>query len=113
MLIQIDTIFYDSISARNDVHARKYTEKENYFHKGQPIYINPEMVRTIRPHEVKELFYVSFSENSEPIVVKKEEVTKILEACRQKQDTAEAVKQISYLTSAIRDLWQLLRARLH
>lgn len=128
MYIEIHPFFYDTFAVRRDMHAyledSKGTPSNKFAETPQSAYYIPMDSQVIRLDAIRRMYPEAVSDDSvkltrlamtenpqDDILISAEEAEEIKKKLLKGQDRA-LENEISHLTAAIRDLWQLLRARM-
>ena len=114
---EIQTIYLDSAAMMNDVHAGLSSGKKDsgYYHEGEPLTIRLDTIRQLRKETSADgsmsYYRLRVSDDyHDDILVSKEQGEKI-KATLLKENEPIA-KELNILSTVIRNLYELLRARL-
>ena len=114
-LPEIHPFFYDA-TAEITAHlsGSKPADPEAFFKPMPPKIIRLDLIREMCPHGTGSVQRLSVSDNhQDDIIVSGEEAVEIKKALLSDSSSDGLQKEVRALTAAIRDLWQLLRARMH
>ena len=117
MHIEITPFWYDSMACRNDVHSGNTKDDIDYYKKGEPIVIKLEDIKRLSPNPVgngtNSLTRLKFSDDyHDDILVSAEEGQKIKKMLLNMPEN-DLSKAIRTLNMTLRNLYDILRARLH
>ena len=123
MYKEIHPYYRDSATESSDVMTGTMRNPADYYKAGEPVVLRLDTIRQIRRQRdydpaTKSDRHCGFSrfvvsdDYLQDIIIKTEEADEITKALT-KDSGGNLAKEVSCLTAAVRDLWNLLRARMH
>ena len=123
MYKEIHPYYRDSAMESSDVMTGAVRNPTDYYKPGDPVVLRLDTIRQIRRQRdydpaIKNDRHCGFSrlvvsdDYLQDIIVRTEEADEITKALV-KDSSGNLAKEVSSLTTAVRDLWNLLRARMH
>lgn len=112
MFVKITPYFYDVLSEQNDVRANSFTKSDDYYKPCPSMTLNTDTIRQIRSNGEKFDVIVVSDDHIDNIIITKAESSALSESLLNPQKGDSLANEVNHLTSAVRLLWELLRARL-
>ena len=115
MYTEIHPLFHDTAAERTDCFSNQHKPSSEYYKSAEPQILRLDTIRRIVPESTDgsiNLRRICISEDHlEDIIVTQEEADRIQKTIL-KGNPDSLSNNIQALTAAVRDLWQLLRARM-
>lgn len=112
MFVKITPYFHDVLAEQNDVHAGTFTKSDDYNKPCPQMVLNTETIRQIRSNGEKFDVIVISDDPVDNIIVTKKESSDLSESLLNPKKGDSLATEVNHLTSAVRLLWEILRARL-
>ena len=114
----IHPFYYDSSAVSESVRAGEKRAESDFYLPGESELISLDIIRRIRPmqmtsNDVPFKRLVISEDHHDDIIVSLTEANEIEKELLKCSSLNSLAKEVNTLTIAIRDLWNLLRARLH
>lgn len=118
MYKEIHPLYRDNAGEMNSIGSGERRPVADFYNEKPPVVIDISTIRMMRREHVPDgslnLVRLSVSpDNADDLVIREAEALEIRDALLKPERRDETADSIRALTSAIRDLWNLLRARLH
>lgn len=116
MFKQIQPFYIENFLMDNDCMSGRVLAEKEYYRKAEPFFLDLGTIKQVRPVKLSDgsgefTRLVVSNNHTNDIIVSKEEGDEIVRVLL-KKDTSLA-DEIHSLMTAVRDLWNLLRARMH